>query len=47
MAIATAMANTYILMRLDPARPFLRGSFEEIDPSLPRFMSILGEVGAL
>eukprot|EP00252_Welwitschia_mirabilis_P000139 TRINITY_DN100_c0_g1_i4.p1 TRINITY_DN100_c0_g1~~TRINITY_DN100_c0_g1_i4.p1 ORF type:complete len:188 (-),score=21.00 TRINITY_DN100_c0_g1_i4:408-971(-) len=31
---------------LDRARPFLRGTFSEIDPSLPEFMRVLREVGA-
>eukprot|EP01018_Ginkgo_biloba_P022331 Gb_21125 [translate_table: standard] len=40
------MANSDLSMRLDRARPFLRGSYEQIDPLLPKFMSVLREVGA-
>lgn len=40
------MANSELPTRLERARPFLRGAYDEVDPSLPEFMSVLRQVGA-
>lgn len=40
------MGDSELSMRLDRARPFLRGQSEKIDPLLPKFRSVLLDMGA-